>query len=170
MPPYTEAKFIDNTLTPRENWLVVERAFDGLPSQLPEGNLLVPMAYWLAHGVELGNRLEAVGVWIDSDEEVETIASDVHKFPVIGVNFPAFTDGRGFSTGHLLRERYHFKGQLRAIGNAIQDQWFYLKRCGFDGFQLPEDTDITENLDALCEFSVVYQSSVEQPEPLFRRR
>ena len=88
----------------------------------------------------------------------------------VEVNFPRFTDGRGYSIARLLRERHGYKGELRAVGDVQRDQLFYLSRCGFDAFLLREGEDAEDALAALQDFSEAYQASVEQPQPLFRRR
>jgi uncharacterized protein (DUF934 family) len=88
----------------------------------------------------------------------------------VEVNFPRFTDGRGYSIARLLRERYGFTGELRAVGDVQRDQIFYLSRCGFDAFLLREGEDAEGALAALQDFSEAYQASVERPQPLFRRR
>jgi uncharacterized protein (DUF934 family) len=88
----------------------------------------------------------------------------------VEVNFPHFADGRGYSIARLLRERYGYEGELRAVGDVLRDQIFYLSRCGFDAFLLREDQDPADALAAFNDFSEAYQASVERPEPLFRRR
>ena len=88
----------------------------------------------------------------------------------IEVNFPSFTDGRGYSIARLLRERHGYGGELRAVGDVQRDQLFYLARCGFDAFLLRKDEDADEALAAFEDFSEAYQASVERPQPLFRRR
>ena len=148
-----------------DKWEVLPKVFLGEP---PVNKLLLlPMKYWLEHSENL--RLPVLGIWIDSDEEVEDIGEKANMFPVIAINFPSFTDGRGFTAGRLLRERYGYNGQLRAIGHVIRDQLFYLKRCGFDAFQLREGTDLEEALKSLNDFSVTYQGDADDPIPLFRR-
>jgi uncharacterized protein (DUF934 family) len=86
------------------------------------------------------------------------------------VNFPKFTDGRGYSTGRLLRERYGYRGELRAIGDIFRDQLLYLSRCGFDAFVLRPGEDPQAALAAFGDFSEAYQAAVDRPLPLFRRR
>ena len=86
------------------------------------------------------------------------------------MNFPKFTDGRGYSSARLLRDRYSFRGEIRAIGDVLQDQLFYMKRCGIDAYALREDKDIVAALASLRDFSETYQAAVDQPQPLFRRR
>ncbi len=133
-------------------------------------DLIVPLALWREHGPALKARDGGLGVWLDSDEEAEELGSDVANFQVIALNFPAFTDGRSYSNARLLRDRYHYKGELRAIGDVLRDQLFYLYRCGFDAFAIRADKDPYEALEGLKDFSVTYQASTDEPQPLFRRR
>ncbi len=161
------AKIIDKDAVVEDSWQLLAKDFTG---PLPSGDLLLPLNYWLDNRDTAAAHDGKIGLWIDSDEEVEGLADDANQFPVIAVNFPAFTDGRGFSTGRLLRERYGFQGQLRAVGQVIRDQLFFLRRCGFDAFQLREGYDLEDALNSLCDFSVRYQPAVDQPLPLYRRR
>ena len=118
----------------------------------------------------LGRTTGKLGLWLESDEDPVLIADSLEAFSVIAVNFPQFTDGRGYSTARLLRERYGWKGELRAIGDIQRDQLYYLSRCGFDSFLLNDGLDAQGALSALNDFSEAYQTSVERPVPLFRRR
>ena len=130
-------------------------------------DVIIPLALWLEHGPARARRRP--GVWLDADEEPESIAGDLDRFQVIAVNFPAFTDGRGFSSARL-RERYGYKGEIRAIGDVLRDQLFFMRRCGFDAYAIRADRSPEDALASLDDFSEVYQTSVEQPLPLFRRR
>ncbi|KJK10024.1 MULTISPECIES: DUF934 domain-containing protein [Pseudomonas] len=131
---------------------------------------IVPLQLWRDHGHALKARDGGLGVWLDADEEAEEIGEDVASFQVIALNFPAFTDGRNYSNARLLRDRYKFTGELRAIGDVLRDQLFYMKRCGFDAFALRADKDPVEALESLKDFSVTYQAATDEPQPLFRRR
>jgi uncharacterized protein (DUF934 family) len=90
-------------------------------------------------------------------------------FSVIAVDFPRFGDGRGYSLAYHLRTRLNYHGELRAIGDVLRDQLFYMQRVGFDSFAPRADKDIHEALKGLSDFSLNYQASVDQPSPLFRR-
>ena len=136
---------------------------------LPEGELIVPLAVWKLRGAELAAR-PRLGVWLASHEGPEEIAADVARFAVIAVDFPKFADGRGYSSAALLRTRYGYNGELRAIGDVLQDQLFYMKRVGFNAFQLRADKNIDAALKSLNDFTDGYQASTDQPLPLFRRR
>ena len=128
---------------------------------------VVPLATYL--GLTPVQR-EGVGVWLAPDSEPGQVAEFTGAVGVIAVDFPAFKDGRGFSTATLLRTRYGFRGDLRAIGDVLIDQLFYLRRVGFTSFALRADQHPETAVAALRTFTDVYQSSVDQPLPYFRRR
>jgi uncharacterized protein (DUF934 family) len=137
---------------------------------LPATAQLLPLAVWLARRAEILASGVAHGVWLDAGEGPEAIAADLEHLAVIGVNFPKFTDGRGYSTARLLRERYGFRGEIRAIGDVLQDQLYFMKRCGFDAYALREDKDFAAAIQSLDDFSESYQAAADQALPLFRRR
>ncbi len=136
---------------------------------VPEGKVIVPLAVWLDQKGSLSQR-DDVGVWLENDQLPSELGDDVATLPLIAVNFPGFMDGRGFSIGRLLRDRYGFKGELRAYGNIIRDQLTFLSRCGFNAFDCREAFDLEASLASLSDFSESYQAAVDKPMPLFRRR
>jgi len=162
-------RIIKNNEVIDETWhlLPKDTPLDGLSNC---DDLIVPLALWHDHAHALKARDGGLGVWLDSDEEAEEIGEDANQFQVIALNFPAFTDGRSYSNARLLRDRYGFKGELRAIGDVLRDQLFYLHRCGFDAFAIRADKDPYEALEGLKDFSVTYQAATDEPLPLFRRR
>ena len=154
-----------------DTWQLLKLGPDGkLPSVPPAGDVIVPVALWLAQREILLSRAEQLGVWLDSHEEPAGIAGDLDRFALVAVNFPTFGDGRGYSIARLLRERYGYKRELRAIGEVVRDHLFFMASCGFDAFLLRDDQDPEEALTAFSDFSDAYQASVERPLPLFRRR
>jgi phosphoadenosine phosphosulfate reductase len=165
-------KIIRETSVVEDHWNVL-RLSEGETAatlKLVDGDQLFPLAVWQARKQEIISAFKHIGVWLDSNEEVEAIADDLHYFQVVGVNFPKFADGRGYSTARLLRERYGYEGEVRAIGDVLQDQLFYLKRSGFDAFALRADRDIEIAVAALETFPEAYQTAADQKQPLFRRR
>jgi len=107
---------------------------------------------------------------LEPDHEPADLREDLSRLSLIAIRFPVFTDGRGYSIARLLRERYGYTGELRAVGDIMRDQLFYLSRVGFDAFLLREGEVAEEALAAFDSFSEAYQASVERPSPLFRRR
>lgn len=138
---------------------------------LPTQATIYPLAVWQARKSDILASRQPLGVWLDADESPEGILGDLGHFQIIAVNFPKFVDGRGYSTARLLRSRYGWHGELRAIGEVLHDQLYYMKRCGFDSFALKEGKDIDGALAKAFEtWSENYQAAVDQKQPLFRRR
>jgi uncharacterized protein (DUF934 family) len=146
-------------------WTLVAAADAEIPAT---AKIIVPLKVWQAKPVALQGK--TVGVSLDSADDPGALVSDINSLPIIAVNFPTFKDGRGYSTAYLLRTRYGYTGELRAIGDIQRDQLFYLKRVGFNAFAIRADKDIEAALKSLNDFSDVYQGSVVQASPLFRRR
>ena len=139
------------------------------PAQLPDGvPVIVPLPLWLASRSALIARGQT-GVWLAPADHPDALADDVERLPVIAIDFPQFTDGRGYSLARLLRERYRYAGELRAIGDVGRDQLYYLAQCGFDAFQIPDGRDAGAALSAFADFSDGYQSTALRT-PWFRRR
>jgi uncharacterized protein (DUF934 family) len=134
------------------------------------GNVIVPLARWLRERDALLTRRGETGVCLETDANPETLAADLSRLKLVAIRFASFTDGRGYTLARLLRDRYGYRGELRAIGDVLRDQLYYLWRCGFDAFVLRPGQDAEQALAAFDDFSESYQSSVERPAPLFRRR
>ncbi len=144
---------------------------DAGAAALPRGErLIVPVSLWRAQRDALLARGSPLGLWLAVDEPLEPLAPDLPCFALIAVYFEVFSDGRGYSQAVLLRQRYAYKGELRAAGDVLRDQLFYLRRCGFDSFALRADQDAEEALQAFADFRETYQGAVDDPRPLFRRR
>lgn len=107
---------------------------------------------------------------LEPADDPAKVAGELEGVARVEVNFPKFGDGRGYSIGRLLRERYGYKGELRAIGDVLRDQLRLMFRCGFDAYALRADKDFNDALNAFDEFTVQYQGAFDEPAPLFRRR
>jgi uncharacterized protein (DUF934 family) len=164
-------KLIKDGAIVENTWeLLAKGEVEAAAVEVPAGQVLVPVTVWLAQKDHLQNRTD-IGVWLDSDEGAELIGADANRFAVIGVNFPLFMDGRTFSTARLLRERFGFTGELRAVGNFMRDQLCYLRRCGVNAFAFANpEANLEEAVKSLTDLQEYYQASVDQPLPLFRRR
>ncbi len=139
------------------------------PEETPTADSIIAAQKWLADKDTLQTKV--AGIWIEAGDGVDFLEGvDVNQFDIIGVHFPAFADGRGFSYARLLRERHEFKGDIRALGQFIPDQLGYLLRVGFSSFQFNENVDLEKALLLHKPFSVAYQGDVADPRPLFLRR
>ncbi|MFY0988961.1 DUF934 domain-containing protein [Halomonas sp. C05BenzN] len=142
-----------------DDWTLV-RDSDAAPSG---GRCIVPLPAWQSGAGQ--------APWLASDTELtDALAAELLDAPLIAIDFPKFTDGRGYSLARLLRERHGYAGEIRAIGDVLVDQLYFMTRCGFDALSLREDQWLEDALGALGAFSRAYQPAVDQPEPLFRRR
>jgi uncharacterized protein (DUF934 family) len=138
---------------------------NGVPAQ---GKIIVPLAYWQENRDALIARGD-VAVWLAPGEEPKDLEDDLTSLPLVAIHFPAFKDGRGYSYARELRTRYNFKGEVRATGDVLRDQLFYMTRCGFNAFEIRADRSIEEALHGLKDFSVTYQADVNDPRPIYRR-
>lgn len=135
---------------------------------LPAGRIVVPLPFWLEHAQALVARGD-VAVWLSGTDDPGLVAPWLDRLPLVAVDFPKFTDGRGFSVAYLLRTRYGWRGELRAVGDVLPDQVFYMQRVGFDAFAVRADRSVVTALKSLQTFSDAYQGSWDNPVPAFRR-
>jgi uncharacterized protein (DUF934 family) len=163
-------KIIKNKAIVDDQWNVFKLSEGESPetATVPAGFQIVPLQVWLAQKTVLSARKD-IAVWLASDERAEQLKEDIATLPLIAVDFPAFSDGRGYSIAFNLRTRLGYDGEIRAIGDVLRDQLFYMQRVGFDAFATREDRSIDDALKGLTDFSDVYQTSWDQKTPLFRR-
>ena len=134
---------------------------------LPSSPVIVPLATWLASRGEFAARAD-VGVWLAPTDDPALLAADVAVLPVIAVDFPRFADGRGYSIARLLRDRYAYKGELRAVGDIARDQLYFLNEVGFDAYVLRDGKNAQDALASLHDFTDGYQATARRT-PWFRR-
>ena len=163
-------KIIKDKAIVDDHWHVLKLNEGDSPDtvSVPEGHQIVPLQVWLSQKTTLSSRKD-IGVWLASDERAEQLKDDVATLPLIAIDFPAFADGRGYSIAFNLRTRLGYDGEIRAIGDVLRDQLFYMQRVGFNAFATREDRPIEDALKGLTDFSDVYQTSWDQKMPLYRR-
>lgn len=144
----------------RDTWTKVDDA-----SVLPDGAVILPKKRWLAERDHLAGRNSPVGILIAAGESVDDIAADLPRFAIVALQFPKFSDGRAFSTARLLREKYGYAGELRAVGDVLADPIPLMRRVGFDSFEvtnMPTRRALAEG--RLAEVKVHYQpAGVAEP-------
>jgi uncharacterized protein (DUF934 family) len=161
-------RLIKNGAIVEDRWTLL-REVASLAELPPATPVIVPLAHWKVERATLTARGE-VGVWLKPDDDPEALADDVTALPLIAIDFPKFTDGRGYSIAQVLRTRHRYAGELRAIGDVLRDQLYYMRQCGFDAFAVRADRSLEDALKAFGDFSDGYQATVREPTPLFRRR
>jgi len=145
------------------------RAFLSQPQPAVAG-ALVPLGLWLEQVRTWSGIAVPLGVLLRGDEDPAALVPDLPRLLVIAIHFPRFADGRGYSLARILRSRHGYRGEIRAVGDVLRDQVYYLQRVGFDAFELRADQDAEAALAAFGDFSESYQAAADQPLPLFRRR
>jgi uncharacterized protein (DUF934 family) len=169
------SKIIKDRAVVEDDWQVLRLGeTDNAESiAVPAGRVVVPLQVWLAQAALKQRPEGSVGVWFGSDERPEELKTDLQQSPpslaLIAVDFPKFTDGRGYSIAYNLRTRLGYRGELRAIGDVLRDQLFYMQRVGFNAFAVRADKNIDDALKGLTDFSEKYQTSWDEKVPLFRR-
>lgn len=129
---------------------------------------IVSLARWNDEHDSLLAAGEPVGVVLRSDECPDDVA-ERDRLALVAVDFPAFTDGRGYSTARMLRSRLGYRGEIRAIGDVMRDEMFLMHRCGIESFAVKPGKDMEKALEAFDDFSVAYQAAADDERPLFRR-
>jgi uncharacterized protein (DUF934 family) len=136
---------------------------------IPAGDVVVSLKRFMAEGEALlGGR--AVGVRLESDQAVEDLAYDLPRIAVVALVFPKFLDGRAYSAARLLRERYGFTGQIRAVGDVLREQALHMVRCGIDAFAPADGSDPETWAAAARRYRHVYQRAADHRIPAFVER
>jgi uncharacterized protein (DUF934 family) len=143
-----------------KNGEITPDTWSAAPEEAPlnaEGDIIVSLDQWQEHRETLRGRNGRLGLRLKSDQPPAGIAEDLRYFDLIALEFPRFGDGRAYSYARLLRERYGFTGELRAVGNVLRDQLFFMLRCGFDSFEIENPKAVQAWQEAIAEISVLYQ-------------
>jgi uncharacterized protein (DUF934 family) len=146
-----------------------QRVLDDAP--IPEeGAIIIPALRFLADADELAKRSTPIGVTWPNNKPLSELEPYLDKIALVGLVFPTFKDGRAYSQARILRERYRFRGELRATGQVLRDQFLFLLRAGFDSFEVVKDADARAFEEAIRRYSIFYQPAADGELPAFRRR
>ncbi len=145
------------------------RILDGEP--IPDGiAVLVPAERLIADAAEFASRSQRSGVLWPNHRPVSELSRYLDLIALVALHFPSFRDGRAYSQARLLRERYNFTGELRATGDVLRDQHLFLRRAGFDAFEVRKQADAAFFTHPPREFSSVYQPAADRRVTAFQRR
>ena len=128
----------------------------------PEGSVAVSLERWQHEQNALLAREAPLGIRLKAGQHPQAIAQHVQRFTLIALEFPKFTDGRPYSYARLLRQRYGYRGELRATGQVLRDQLLFMHRCGFDAFEIAKPEPLAAWRAALAEISVFYQPAADR--------
>lgn len=137
---------------------------------VPPGDWIVPFPFWREHQERLVRHDGRLAVCLDGGDRPEDLSGFLDRFQLIALEFPVFRDGRCYSHARLLRERFGFQGELRAVGDVLRDQLFFMRRCGIDSFQVKDGKDAADALKGLADFSIAYQEAADGALPVPERR
>lgn len=142
----------------------------GADDPLPGGDVTVPLTRWQTEREQLRFYPHRVGVRLAPEDDPAELVADLDRLNLIAVEFPAFTDGRAYSQARLLRDRYGFRGEIRALGDVLRDQLQFMARCGIDAFELAESENPEVALAAFTEIAIHYQPAADGQGPAWRQQ
>ena len=137
---------------------------------MPDGPVIISLQRWQEAADDIAAHNGPLGIVLASDQSPDLIATDLGRFDLVALDFPAFTDGRAYSYARLLRDRLGFKGEVRAVGNVLRDQVAFMVRCGFDAFEMADDNAAEAFKQALDEITVTYQPATDARRPAMALR
>jgi uncharacterized protein (DUF934 family) len=137
---------------------------------LPLGDVIISFTRFQTEGDRLLAEGRAVGVRLEPDEEVEALAYDLPRISLVAVAFPKFRDGRGFTSARLLRERFGYSGEVRAVGDVFREQAGFMVRCGFNAFEPSDGSTPDIWAHAVSRHRHVYQRAADARAPAFVER
>jgi uncharacterized protein (DUF934 family) len=132
----------------------------------PSGDIVVTLERWQAQREELAEHRGRLGLRLRAEQLAEAVGSDIDTFSLIALEFPKFSDGRPYSTARLLRERFDFAGELRAVGHVLQDQFLFMERCGFDAFEVEDEETANAWARSIEEIGIFYQPAGDARRPV----
>lgn len=136
----------------------------------PKGEVIVSLKRFLNEGEQLLAEGRLVGVRVEAAESVEDLAPELANISVVALAFPRYTDGRAYTSARILRERFGYKGYVRAVGDVLREQARYMVRCGFDAFEPADNSTPEEWTHAVGRFRHVYQRGADALKPAYEER
>lgn len=165
MPLIKDGKEVEN----QSVYLAGDAPLDGLDELNAGQGVTVNLSVFLNDFETLRSQNRPIGVRLAPDDDPEKLEPFLDSIALIEVDFPKYTDGRGYSQAQLLRRRYGYQGELRAVGHVLRDQIFYMNRSGFDAYGT-ERAALSSVIEALAEYSEVYQPAANDRVSVFRKR
>lgn len=137
---------------------------------IPPGDVIISWPRFQLEGDRLLNQGRKVGVRVEADEAVEDLAHDLPRIAVVALVFPKFRNGQAYSSARLLRERYGYASEIRAVGDVLREQARFMVRCGVDAFEVADGSTTDQWNHVIGRFRHVYQRASDGREPAFVER
>lgn len=155
----------DNALV-ADDWAEVDSQAEIPPAK----KLIVPLSRWLTEREQLCSTGATIGVRLPNTEDVDAIFPEIADRPLIALELPKFDDGRALTQARVLRGRLGYRGDLRGVGDILQDLVYIMRRCGFNEIIPRADQGLDGCLRALADFSTAYQPAADSIQSVFIRR
>lgn len=164
-------KLLSNGAVVFDHWQILDDNTEiTKASDIPAGKVIVSLTHWRDFHATLSTRgSDKLGLLLQSDQSPRLIANELGQVSVVAINFPVFTDGRGYTYARELREQFGFEGEIMAVGDVLIDQLFAMRRCGFSTFILRKEEDVDIAKHYLSTFTFPYQGAVDDPRPIWHR-
>ena len=146
-------------------WTIADK--EKLPA---DGPVIISLKRWTEEKPWLKGRHAPLGIFLQADQPPAIIEDDLDRFEVVSLEFPTFRDGRAYSYARLLRERYGYTGEIRAVGDVLRDQLAFMQRCGINSFEIADNVPINKWIKAIGEISVVYQPATDARQTALDKR
>ena len=137
---------------------------------IPPGDVIISLPRFQLEGERLLSEGRNVGVRVEADQAVEDLAYDLPRLSVIALVFPKFRQGQAYTSARLLRERFGYKGEVRAVGDVLREQAQFMVRCGIDAFEPADGSTPEQWTHVAARFRHVYQRAADGREPAFAER
>lgn len=153
MPLLKAGRFVE------DSWRALAEG-DDLPDS---GRVVVPLPRLLAEPELFESFAGELGVRLEPGQRVEQLEPWLPRLALVALSFPVFSDGRAFSTARILRERYGFAGEVRAVGEVLVDRYQFMRQCGFDSFEITQERTLASWAKAAVEMTLSYQPDYAEP-------
>lgn len=163
--PTPQSVILDGRIVANEWFSLADDA--ALPAS---GKVIVSLKRFRAERATLDGSGLAIGVRIPNTEDVATLAQELAGQPLIALEIPKMADGRAYSQARVLRERYAYRGEIRAQGDVLHDLLFNMARCGINAFELRADQDAQDCLRAFSDYDLAYQQAADGIETVWQQR
>ncbi|HWA60800.1 MAG TPA: DUF934 domain-containing protein [Caulobacteraceae bacterium] len=137
---------------------------------VPPGDVIISLTRFQSEGEALLSEGRQVGVRVQPDEAVEALAYDLPRIALVALAFPKYRDGRAYSAARVLRERFGYQGEVRAVGDVLRMQARFMVRCGFDAFEPADGSTAADWERVSTQFRHVYQRAADDLAPAFVER
>ena len=150
----------------------VEDPYTYVPDEnhMPRGDVIVSLQRFQTEGQRLLAEGRKVGVRIEPNEHVEELEPDLPNISVVALALPKFVHGQAYSSARILRERFRYHGEIRAVGDVLREQARFMVRCGVDAFQPADGASPDDWNHVIGRFRHVYQRAADGREPAFVER